>query len=145
MAAVPLVLALAGAAWAYPPLTVTPILTGECRTFDVHGLKIVSPVVAEKVEPDGSRWAFHFRVVNNSDFPLRVITADVDLYVDGKSFGETMARDERADGSPQEYNHMYAHGEILYMYGLVMSLANGQTPDLRVRDVFSVAREGKCE
>ena len=145
MAAVPLVLALAGAAWAYPPLTVTPILTGECRTYDVHGLKILSSVVAEKADPHGDRWAFHFRVANNSDFPLRVITADVDLYVGGKYMGETMARDERADGSPQDYNHIYARGETLYMYGLVMGLADGQTPDLRVRDVFSVAREGKCE
>ena len=145
MAAIPLVSLLAGAAWAYPPLTVATILTGECRTYDVHGLKIISPVVAKKVERDGSRWTFHFQAVNNSDFPLRVITADVDLYVDGKYYGRTMARDEHADGSPQDYNHVYALGETLYLYGLVMDLANGQTPELRVRDVFSVAREGKCE
>ncbi|HEX2714809.1 MAG TPA: hypothetical protein VHM88_21695 [Candidatus Acidoferrales bacterium] len=143
MAAVPLVLALAGAAGAYPPLTVAPILTGECKTYDVHGLKIISPVVAEKADPH--EWAFHFRALNNSGFPLTVITADVDLYVDGKYSGRTMARAEREDGSPQDYGHVYAQGETLYMHGLVMGLADGQKPDLQVRDVFSVAHEGKCE
>ncbi len=135
----------AGTAWAYPPLSVAPILTGECRTYDIHGLKIASPVVAEKVDRHGSTWAFHFRVVNNSGYPLSVITADVDLYVDGKYFGRTMARAERADGSPQDYDYVYAPEETLYMYGLVMGLPDGQKPDLRVRDVFSVAHEGKCE
>lgn len=145
MTAVALVLALAGAACAYPPLTVAPILTGECRTYDVHGLKIISPIVAEKADPHGDRWTFHFQAVNNSGFPLSIITANLDLYVDGKYSGETMARAQRADGSPQDDGHVYAQGATLYMYGLVMGLADGQKPELRVRDVFSVAHEGKCE
>ena len=135
----------AEATWAYPPLTVAPILTGECRTYDIHGLKIISPVVAEKVDPHGFKWAFRFLAVNNSGYPLTVITADVEWYVDGKYYGATMARAERADGSPQDYDHVYALDETLYMYGLVMGLTAGQKPDLRVRDVFSVAHQGKCE